>query len=207
MDRSEKFWDRAAKTYDRDEMGNKPTTIKIIEKTREYLDDSDILLDYGCGTGRISIELAGAVREIHGLDTASKMIEIARNNVDRQKLTNIDFAHATLFDERYQAGTFDVILAFYVLHLLENANAVINRMNELLRPGGMLISVTPCLGEKQTFLRLSLSFLSKIGLVPGIHAFRLAELKDAFLGGNFEIIETECIHPTEGQYFIAARKL
>ncbi|NEW06798.1 methyltransferase domain-containing protein [Paenibacillus sp. SYP-B3998] len=59
-------------------------------------------------------------------------------------MANINYAHSTIFDERYKKGSFDVILVFHVLHLLEDEHIVLQRINELLKPGGLLISATPC---------------------------------------------------------------
>ena len=62
------------------------------------------------------------------------------------------------------SGTFDGILAFYILHLLEDSQMVIQRINELLKPGGLIISVTPCMGKKP-FLNGIFSIFSKLGFI------------------------------------------
>ncbi len=205
MNRSEKFWDKMANNYDREEKKDEQTYIKIIEKTKMYLKISDIVLDYGCGTGLISNEIADNVKVIHAIDTSSKMIEIAKRKADGRKIENIDYAHSTIFDERYKRGSFDVILVFYILHLLEDPHKVMQRINELLKPGGLIISATPCMGEK-TFLSILLSLVSKIGLIPSIRSFKISELEDSIANGNFEIVETECLHQSSYQYFIVAKK-
>jgi 2-polyprenyl-3-methyl-5-hydroxy-6-metoxy-1,4-benzoquinol methylase len=206
MKRSEKFWDKSADTYDQEEAKDEQTHNKVLEKTKKYLKTSDIVLDYGCGTGRISHEIADKVKVIHAIDTSSKMIEIAKTKADGRKIENIDYAHATLFDERYERGSFDVILAFYVLHLLEDTDKAMQRMNELLKPGGWLISATPCMGEK-TFLGISLSLVSKVGLIPNIRSFKIPKLEASIGNGGFEIVETECLVQGSQQYFIAAMKV
>ena len=206
MDKSEKFWDKAANTYDQEENKDEQTHNKIIERTKEYLKISDMVLDYGCGTGRISNEIAGNVKLIHAIDISANMIEIAKQKADGRGIENIDYAHATLFDERYERGSYDVILVFYILHLLEDTPKVMQRINELLKPGGLIISATPCMGEKP-FLSSLLSLVSKIGLVPSIRSFRISELQDSIASGNFEIVETECLVQSSQQYFIVAKKV
>ena len=205
MNRSEKFWDRMANNYDRVEKKDEQTYIKIIEKTKMYLKISDIVLDYGCGTGLISNEIADNVKVIRAIDISSKMIEIAKRKADGRKIKNIDYAHSTIFDERYKRGSFDVILVFYILHLLEDPHKVMQRINELLKPGGLIISTTPCMGEK-TFLSILLSLVSKIGLIPKIRSFKISELEDLIANVNFEIVETECLNQSGQQYFIVAKK-
>jgi len=67
MNKSEKFWDRMAKYLDQVERKDETTNIKIIDKTKKYLKISDIVLDYGCGTGTAAIEIAGSVKTVTGM--------------------------------------------------------------------------------------------------------------------------------------------
>ncbi|MCK4890945.1 MAG: class I SAM-dependent methyltransferase [Candidatus Aminicenantes bacterium] len=203
---AEKFWDRTAKNYDKEEKKDEQTYLNIIEKTRKYLKVSDIVLDYGCGTGLVSNEIAGNVKMVHAIDISSKMIEIAKNKAMGRKIQNIDYAYSTIFDDRYKKGSFNVILAFYVLHLLYDPQKVIQRMNELLKPGGLIISVTPCMGEKP-ILNSIFSIVSKIGIIPKIRAFKLPELEHLLIKENLEIVETKCLHKRSKQYFFVAKKL
>ncbi len=204
MNKSEKFWDRMAKYLDRVEKKDEATNIKIIEKTINRLKISDIVLDYGCGTGTAAIEIARCVKTVNGIDISSKMIEVAKGKTVERKVKNIDFAQTTIFDEKLERGSFDVILCFYLLHLVDDTPKVMQRINELLKPGGLMISATPCM--RGTFLGVLLSPVSKIGLIPPITLFKISELEDLMTDGNFEIVETECLHQSGQQYFIVAKK-
>ena len=204
MNKSEKFWDRMAKYLDRVERQDEATNIKIIEKTRNRLKISDNVLDYGCGTGTAAIEIASSVKTVYGIDISSKMIEAAKEKTVERKVKNIDFAQTTIFDEKFKKGSFDVILCFNLLHLVDDKPNVMRRINELLKSGGMMISATPCI--KGTFLGVLLSPLSKIGLIPQITSFKVSELEDLMTDENFEIVETECLHKSGQQYFVAAKK-
>lgn len=204
--KAEKFWDRTANSYDKEEKKDEQTYLNITKMTRKYLKASDIVLDFGCGTGLVSNEIADNIKLVHAIDISSKMIEIAKSKAVRRQIQNIDYAYTTIFDERYKSGTFDVILAFHVLHLLEDTQIVIQRINELLKPGGLIISVTPCMGEKP-FLNGTFSIVSKLGLIPRIKSFKFSELEHSMTKGNLEIIETKCLHQNSQQYFIVAKKM
>ena len=81
------------------------------------------------------------------------------------------------------------------------------RVNELLKPGGLFISATACLGEKRTFLGGLLFFLIKIGIVPNMKYFKRIELENLITNGNFKIIERENISDTLPNYFLIAKKV
>lgn len=204
MNKSEKFWDRMVKYFDLIKRKDEPTNIMIIEKTRNLLKISDNVLDYGCGTGTAAIEIASSVKKVKGIDISSKMIEAAKGKTVERKVKDIDFTQTTVFDEKLEKGSFDVILCFNLLHLVEDMPKVMQRINKLLKPGGLIISATPCI--RGTFLGVLLSPVSKIGLIPPITSFKISELEDSIANGNFEIVETECLHQRSQQYFIAAKK-
>jgi len=205
LNKTEKFWDRTANNYDKEEKKDEQTYLSIIEKTRKYLKVSDIVLDYGCGTGLVSNEIAGNVKMVHAVDISSKMIEIAKKKAVRREIQNIDYAYSTIFDDRYKKASFNVIIAFYVLHLFDDSQKLIHRMNELLKPGGLIISATPYMGEKP-ILNSIFSIVSKIGIIPKIKSFKFPELEHLLTNENLEIIEKECLHKKSEQYFIVAKK-
>ena len=100
------------------------------------------------------------------------MIEAAKRGAVERKIENVDFAYTTIFDERYKKESFDVIMAFGILHVLDDAQQAIQRITELLKSGGFFISTTPCLKEKMALTnKFQLYFyllLIKIGLLPNI---------------------------------------
>jgi 2-polyprenyl-3-methyl-5-hydroxy-6-metoxy-1,4-benzoquinol methylase len=207
MNKSEKFWDKALNKFDKRSDKLDQTEIKTLENTKKNLNVSDVVLDYGCATGTMAFEIADNVKKIHGIDISSKMIDAAERKAAERKIENINFAQSTLFDERYKRESFNVILAFNILHFLEDTQKAMKRINELLKPGGLIISVTPCLGEKKSFVKILISLQTKIGIVPYIRFFKISELEDSIANGNFQIIETESLQSPEEHYFIVAKKI
>jgi 2-polyprenyl-3-methyl-5-hydroxy-6-metoxy-1,4-benzoquinol methylase len=212
MIKAEKIFDMSAKTYDKtEEKRFEPIHIKTLKNTKKYLNVSDIVLDYGCATGTKALEIAGHVKKIQGLDISSKMIEAAKRKAIERKIENVDFVQATIFDERYTRASFDVILAFNILHLLDDNEHIMQRMHELLKPGGLCISVTTCLGEKKSLL-INFQFfpfrlLIKTGLFPNVKRFKFSELEDVIANGNLQIVETEKLFHEMSFYFIVAKKI
>jgi len=211
MNKLEKFWDFIANSYDESEKQFEQIHQKTIENTIMYLKPTDIVLDYGCATGTKSLILARNVKKIHGIDISSKMIDIAKSKAFEQKIENIDFLKAILFDEKVKKESFDVILVFNILHTLKDGQKVMQRIAELLKPGGLIIMTTPCLKEKMSpWHRFKFSpflLLSKIGIIPNLKRFTFSELDDLITNENFQIIETEKLFQGMSSYFIVAKKI
>jgi 2-polyprenyl-3-methyl-5-hydroxy-6-metoxy-1,4-benzoquinol methylase len=206
MNEPEKFWNRMAGQFDKRSKHFEQSHIKTIENTKKHLKNSDVVLDYGCATGTIAFEIAAGVKMIHGIDFSFRMIDLAKRKADECKIENVDFTKATIFDERYQRESFDVILALNILHLVEDADKAMQRINELLKPGGLLISATATMGELKTFVNIIILFLIKTGLAPKIKFFRIPELENLIINGDFQIIEAESLNKNKTEYFIVAKK-
>jgi 2-polyprenyl-3-methyl-5-hydroxy-6-metoxy-1,4-benzoquinol methylase len=207
MNRTEKFWDKRASEYEKNEKKYEQTYSKTVENAKKYLNSSDIVLDFACGTGIITNEIAKNVGEIHGIDISSEMITVAKRKASERKIENITYKQSTIFDESYEKESFNMILAFNILHLVKETEKVIQRIHELLRPEGLFISETPCMGQKKSLLSMLLFLPSKIGLVPNLKFFKFLELEDLVAKGSFQIIETEKVIESPPKLFIGAKKL
>jgi ubiquinone biosynthesis O-methyltransferase len=211
MNKSKEFWDRASKNYDKTEERFEYIHSKSRENTKKYLNGSNIVLDYGCGTGTTSCEIANLVKEIHAIDISSKMIEIAKRKAVASKVENINFSQTDIFDKRYKKESFDVILAFNMLHTVADPQVVLQKIYELLKPEGLFISVTPCLRDKMAFLvniQIQLvRILCKIGVIPiPIRRLKSSELDDLLVNGDFQTIDTEKLYKGASSYFVVAKK-
>jgi 2-polyprenyl-3-methyl-5-hydroxy-6-metoxy-1,4-benzoquinol methylase len=206
MNKTEKFWNRLSKNYDKPDEINKVSEYTSIEYIKKYLKNSDIVLDLGCATGTIASSIADRVKEMHGIDISYKMIQIAKERAIERKIENIVFSKSTIFDKKYMRYSFNVILAFSILHLLEDIEKVMKRINEILKPGGYFFSLTPCLGEKKLLGVLScLGY--KIGILPYVRSFRIDELEKLIADSNFHIVESKCLDNNPLEFFIIAKKL
>ncbi len=206
MNKSEKFWDKRATEYKKDEKNWEETYNKALENTKKHLKDSDIVMDYGCGSGILALRLARFVKEIHALDISSKMIESGEQRAKGNKIENISFAQTTIFDERYKNESYDVILAFNILHLLEDSQKAVQRINELLKSGGLFISETACLGEAKPFLSFIMSVIIKLRILPSVNKLKFSEIEDLITKEGFQIIETEILGDGVSTYFVVAKK-
>ena len=208
--KAELFWDMTAKNMDRmaKNVGLKKFEAGRNEKLEKYLPGSGRVLDYGCGTGTLSLQFAGRVKEIHGIDFAQGMVEAAHKKAAADGNENARFMQATIFDERLKTGSYDVVLAWGILHLVDDRNLVMKRISDVTRPGGVIVSATECMAEKTTPITSLLSFLMRIGIFPiNLKFFTIAELEESLSGAGFRIIEKEIMGDNPVSCFIAAKKV
>lgn len=195
-----------AKNYDQPGKMDALNGYQSLKIIKQHLKSTDTVLDFGCATGTIACFLAGHVREIYGIDISPRMIEIARQRALDRNVRNIKFSQSSLFDEGFRQNSFQMILAFSLLHLLPDIDKIIQRVYELLQPGGLFVSLTSCLGEKVLFPPLV--FVGrKIGFLPFIKCFKIIELEELITAGNFQFIENKSIDNNPLEHFIMAKKV
>ena len=208
MDKTEKFWDKQAKDFADQEQHTRLEENKDYITTLKYLNINDTVLDYGCATGIISNAIADKVKEIHAIDISPKMIEVAKEKASELNIENVHYKAATIYDEKYQKEEFNVILAFRILHMLEDIQTVLRRINDLLKPGGVFISVSACMGEKKGIMGILVFLAGKLKILPvKVNLFKLPELQGLMTSEGFEIVEYEKMDDSLPHYCIVARKL
>ena len=97
------------------------------------------VLDAGCGTGRVAVELARRGMTVVGVDNDSAMLEAARTKTDSVEWILADLSRTMDLDGR----DFDlVVMAGNVMIFVEVGTeaTVVSNMAKVLRPGGVLLS-------------------------------------------------------------------
>lgn len=187
MSTSNRFWDRIAERYSRRPVPDEAVYREKLQITRQHLRPDMSVLEFGCGSGTTAISHAPFVRHIHGIDSSAKMIEIANSKAATAGVANASFEQVSI--ERYAAAneSLDAILALSVLHLLPEWTAAIDKVHRMLKPGGVFVSSTPCLGRKSSLLRMLVSAGYRLGLIPQVRFFAPEDLLEALTTAGFAV--------------------
>ncbi|MFI5659615.1 class I SAM-dependent methyltransferase [Streptomyces sp. NPDC051684] len=102
------------------------------------------VLDLGCGTGSLSLLAAERGHRVTGVDSAPRMLELARRKLAGR---DAEFLLGDAAEPPVEQGAYDVVLARHVLWMLPDTGAVLRRWVSLLRPGGRLVLVEGVWGE------------------------------------------------------------
>jgi 2-polyprenyl-3-methyl-5-hydroxy-6-metoxy-1,4-benzoquinol methylase len=201
------FWDRKAKTYDGYIQNHDSLYNKTIDSTKSLLTKSDVVLDFACASGEISLDIAPHVQYVHGIDLSKNMVILANQKTIDRQADNINFEQIDIFDQKLVKNSFSAILALDIFHLLDDAPTVLARLHDLLSVGGLLISQTPCLSERGWFFRSLVRLFQNFGLAPMFRNFTVTELETLVSGCNFEIVETKLWDTKWMTQRIVAKKL
>jgi ubiquinone/menaquinone biosynthesis C-methylase UbiE len=131
-------FDQSAGTWD-----NKPERIALAKAVGEAIlreakptGDMDVL-DYGCGTGLVSLFLLPHVHSMTGVDSSSGMLDVLNKKIRDDGLTlrtaKLDFENDPLPSDRYH-----MIASSMVMHHVANLDRVLWGLHEMLLPNGVL---------------------------------------------------------------------
>jgi SAM-dependent methyltransferase len=211
--RKARFWDRIARKYAADPIADPAGYEITLQRILGLLSPQHEVLEIGCGTGTTALRLAHASRRYLATDVSPGMIAIAR---ERQAaaarrgppLPQLQFARADAERLDHAREGFDVVLALNLLHLVEDLDQAVAQAARALRPGGRLISKTPCIGEMNPLIpRVALPLMRLVGKAPPVLNFDGAALQAAMTRQGL-VIEAVERHGTRGKdtrAFIVAR--
>ena len=158
-------------------------------QTRAYLTPESSVLEFGCGTGSTALAHAPHVGAIMATDFSEAMIDIAERNAAAAEITNVTFRRAAVSALPTLGGPYDVVLGLGILHLLEDPAQTVRDASDLLRPGGVFISSTACIGDDMAVFKWLGPLGRALGFLPRIAVFGHDDLVRFHRGAGLEILE------------------
>lgn len=204
-----RFWDRTARQYAASPIADPAGYEATLRRVQGLLSPGQSVLEIGCGTGTTALRLAGHTRQLLATDVSAGMIAIAREKLAAQPLPQLRFEVADAEAPAAAPARHDTVLAFNLLHLVEDLDAALAAIVATLKPGGRLISKTPCLAEMHPLVpRLLVPLLRAVGRAPAVRVFDAAQLQHAMSrhGLAIEAIERHGTLRKDIRVFIVARK-
>lgn len=187
MSQASKFWDRIAERYAKRPVADEAAYQTKLRVTREYFRPDMDVLEIGCGTGSTAIAHAPYVRHIHGIDISAKMIEIAERKAAAAEVGNVTFEQSAIDDFSAPDHAYHAVLGMSILHLLERPADTVVKVYKLLKPGGVFVTSTACLGDHMKFFKLIGPIGHALGLIPYVKIFTTLELTSMTTDAGFAI--------------------
>ena len=133
------------------------------------LQPGQVVLDLGSGGGidvLLSARRVGPTGKAYGLDMTDEMLTLARSNLAKSGLTNVEFLRGEIENIPLPGDSVDVIISNCVINLSADKDQVLGEAFRVLRPGGLFaVSDVVSRGEVPEALRRSIELW--IGCVAG----------------------------------------
>jgi 2-polyprenyl-3-methyl-5-hydroxy-6-metoxy-1,4-benzoquinol methylase len=138
------YWDAAAVHFDDEpDHGLRDAHVRQawLDLLQELLPWSDgRVLDVGCGTGSLSIVLAGLGFDVTGIDISPAMIARSQEKAE-QAGHDIQFQVMDAAQPHLPGQQFDAVLCRHLLWALPEPKTVLRRWLSLLSPGGWMVLI------------------------------------------------------------------
>lgn len=205
MAHESKFWNNIADKYFASPIGNPEAYEEKLRLTQEQLRPDMKVMEFGCGTGGTALRHAPHVAQIDAFDIAEAMLVIARRQADEQNVRDVTFQRADIAEMDVADDTYDAVLGNSILHLIEDPAATAKDVYRWLKPGGIFVSSTVCLGDGMNWLKLILPLGRAIGKVPYVQFLKGNGLVGFMTDAGFKV-ETHW-QPGDGRtVFLICRK-
>jgi len=107
---------------------------RVSEYVNKYITNESEILDFGCGTGLVSLNFCDKVKSILGVDLSQKMVETYNKKSEILKCN----AKAEVIDVNNVNKKFDIIVASMVFHHIEDIQEMLDILSEKLKKNGKL---------------------------------------------------------------------
>ena len=150
---------------------------QAVEKQIDFLSDKEIL-DFGGGTGLLTLPLAKQAKSVILVDISEKMLEQARLKAEQQDIKNIQFLEQDLLEKPLEKE-FDLIIVCRVLHHMPDLDEALSLFYQHLRKDGQLLLADFTKTEAEH------------------HGFDLAELEKQLIEHGFSSVYSQILYSAE----------
>jgi len=125
---------------------------------RRYLrpGNTDTILDFGCGVGRLSVFLGPSAGMIVGVDSSSRMLAVAQHQLQAQRIGNVHYVRAGRDGCPLSTASVDKIITCWVLaHVSDGLlREVLSEFRRVLKPSGQLVAFEQVRPTRESYASL-----------------------------------------------------
>ena len=127
----------------------------LAKEFKNFIGFNKNVLEVGCGTGQISLYFSvGTNNRIFALDPTLESLKLGIEFSKKNKIENIKFVNADIFDDVFKDDSFDFIWTNGVLHHTKNPKLAFDTVSKYLKKNGyILVGLYNKYGRARTIFR------------------------------------------------------
>ena len=111
----------------------------VAEAVKRKLTGKDLrAMDFGCGTGLVTLGLTEVCREVVAADSSAGMLEQLKAKLASSGIQNVLPQHISESPDAIFPEGLDLVVSSMTMHHIKDVGAMISRFYNILEPGGML---------------------------------------------------------------------
>lgn len=138
------------------------------------------VVDFGCGTGVLTVELARWAKRVTAVDRSPQALHQAEARATREGLKNVAWLEADLHELPIVSGKKELVVASQSLHHVDAPNAVLAEAARILKPGGKVV-VLELMPHREEWVRERLGH-KHLGFEPDV-------LEEQLVGAAFRHVQ------------------
>ena len=167
-------------------------------------------LELGCGTGLYTETLQKVAKHVVATDFSDEMIGLAKQK--RGHLENVEFLKADALNLEFNNETFDTVFMANLIHIIGNAERVIQESKRVLKSGGLLIINSFAIEDMSFFnkMKMGIRYLKTFGK-PSFEATKekttQKSVEHLLASNGFEISKSLILGNKFKAFYISSKKL
>ena len=132
-----------------------------------YIDEGMTVLDLGCGPGFFSIDMAQMVGQegrVFACDLQDGMLQKLKLKIQGTRLDERITLHKCAENKIGLSENVDFILAFYMIHEINNQEELFTEIASMLKPNGQILIVEPPFHVSKSAFEYTISLAQNAGL-------------------------------------------
>ena len=110
---------------------------KVIAGEANLVPSMDVL-DFGCGTGLLTMQLQPFVRSVTGADSSQGMLDVLNTKIKDRNLTNVKTRFLDIEKGGILEGSYNLITSSMTFHHIKNIRPVLDQFYKVLLPEGRI---------------------------------------------------------------------